>query len=67
MEEKNHYIAEEDSPEADRFTYQGNNFPWWMLILWVCFIAGSTWYSIKFMLPNLSVWVDKPPIHRFVP
>ncbi len=64
---KPYYTAEEDSPTPDRFTYSGSHFPWWMLVLWVCFILGSTWYSVQFMLPNLSKWVEKPPYTKFVP
>lgn len=56
-----------ESELVDRFTYQGNRFPWWMLVIWICFIAGSTWYTIRYMLPNLSVWVEKPPYTKYVP
>jgi hypothetical protein len=61
------YIPEEDSTSVDRFTYSGSRFPWWMLVIWVCFILSSTAYLITFMLPNLSRWVDKPPFDKFVP
>ncbi|HET9135281.1 MAG TPA: hypothetical protein VFO76_01490 [Candidatus Kapabacteria bacterium] len=61
------YMPEEDSTSVDRFTYSGNRFPWWMLVIWVCFILSSTAYLITFMLPNLSRWVDKPPFDKFVP
>ncbi|MBS1904719.1 MAG: hypothetical protein JSS75_13520 [Bacteroidetes bacterium] len=64
---KDMMIADDDSSTPDRFTYLGSRFPWWMLVTWVCFIIGSTWYSITFMLPNLSRWVDKPPFSKFVP
>ncbi len=67
MNENLTYIPHEDSEIPDRFTYQGNRFPWWMLVIWVLFIAGSTWYTVKFLLPNLSVWVDKPPYTKYVP
>jgi hypothetical protein len=60
-------IYDDDSSTPDRFTYSGSRFPWYLLIIWVCFILGSTWYSIQYMLPNLSRWVDKPPFSKFVP
>ena len=67
MEINDLLTADENSSTPDRFTYQGSRFPWWMLVIWVCFILGSTWYSIQYMLPNLSKWVDKPPFNKFVP
>ena len=68
MEEtKDIYIAQEDSATPDRFTYAGSRFPWWMLMIWVTFILASTWYSIQYMLPNLSKWVEKPPYSKFMP
>jgi hypothetical protein len=67
MDENLIYIATEDSETPDRFTYQGNRFPWWMLVVWVVFIGCSTWYTVRYLLPNLSVWVDKPPYTKFVP
>jgi hypothetical protein len=59
--------TDEDSTSADRFTYAGSHFPWWMLVIWVVFILSSTVYMIQFMLPNLSRWIDKPPYDKFIP
>lgn len=53
--------------EVDRFTYEGNNFPWWMLVIWIGFITFMTYYSIRYLVPNLTKWVEKPPVSKFVP
>ena len=67
MDESLTTVETVESETPDRFTYQGNHFPWWMLVIWICFIAGSTWYTVRYMLPNLSVWVEKPPYTKYVP
>jgi hypothetical protein len=56
-----------ESVDVDRFSYTGNDFPWWMLGIWICFIVFMTWYAIRYMVPNLSLWMEKPPVSKFVP
>ncbi len=53
--------------EIDRITYEGNHFPWWMLVIWVLFITFMTFYLIRYFVPNLDTWVRKPPISHFEP
>ena len=53
--------------EIDRITYEGSHFPWWMLIMWVCFITFMTFYLIRYFVPNLDTWVTKPPVSHFEP
>ena len=57
----------EAANHVDRFTYSGNDFPWWLLVIWVGFICFMTYYSIRYLVPNLTTWVEKPPYHKFVP
>lgn len=50
--------------------YEGNRFPWWLLLIWLGFIWWAVTYFIEWGGPEYSEWFAKPaevthrPMHK---
>lgn len=50
--------------------YEGNRFPWWLLIIWLAFLWWAVSYFIEWTGPEYSEWFEKPaevthrPMHK---
>ncbi len=42
---------------ADRPTYEGSRFPWWLLIPWAIFIIFAVTYHVLYAFPDLRLWL----------
>lgn len=43
--------------EADRPTYEGSRFPWWLLIPWILFFVFAVAYHLLYAFPDLRLWL----------
>ncbi len=39
--------------ERTRIEYQGNKFPWWLILIWIVFSAWAVAYTLLYFIPDL--------------
>jgi len=45
-------------PRAERLTYQGIRFPWWLTLVWIAFAAWGAIYLLLYFVPDLRGWLQ---------
>lgn len=47
------------SEERPKIEYRGNKIPLFIKIVWGTLIVWALYYSFKFAIPNLGLWLNK--------
>lgn len=49
-----------NTQEIDRLKYHGYSIPIWIIVPWIFLIFFCIYYLVKFMWPELNLWINQP-------
>ncbi|MBI5396788.1 MAG: hypothetical protein HZA91_15950 [Verrucomicrobia bacterium] len=48
-----------EPPQTEtRPTYEGARFPWWLVCIWLVFLAFFAIYHVIYAFPDLEAWLS---------
>ena len=53
--------SKQSTREIDQLRYRGNNVPRWLRFVWTVFAVFAVIYLLRYMGPDLKVWLLKTP------
>jgi hypothetical protein len=56
-------VPEQPTPEQEHVYhyYRGNEIPWYVRAIWLCFWIGTVYYIIRYFFPAMQVELVLPP------
>lgn len=55
-------MSTENPPEfaaQEHLVYEGNDLPWYVVVMWVVSLIGLIAYTVVWYIPDLQMWMSK--------